>query len=159
MIDKIKRNLVRQYKALCLLLDLLNEEYLFILKREKDRIGRNEFSIQRLLAQLHDERKELKNLIKLGYGTEDINKFLNSLNGERKEIEDLINKIMEKEQECKVCAQRNADLVIALLDQTKELLDNITQNIKKQISDHRMYSNKGKVETKDVNPIFFDERC
>ncbi len=159
MIKKIKESLIRQYKALCLLLDLLNEEYLFILKRDKDKIGRNELSIQNLLAQIFTERKEFFKLIKAEFKTEKIEEFVKKLNGDKQEIENLINKIMEKEQECKICVQRNADLVVALLDQTKELLDNLTENIKKQLSDQRLYSSTGKVESKEVKPLFFDGRC
>ncbi len=159
MIKRIKENLIRQYKALCLLLELLNEEYLFILKRDRNKIGRNELSIQNLLAQIFAERKEFFKLIKDEFKTEKIDEFIEKLNGDKQEIKSLIDEIMEKEQECKICVQRNADLVIALLDQTKELLNNLTESIKKQLSDQRLYSSTGKVEPKEVKPLFFDGRC
>ncbi len=158
VLKRIKENLTRQYKALCLMLDLLKEEHLFILKRDKEKIGRNELSIQQLLIQVFDEREGFRRLIKENYGTEDLNKFLDKLNGEKEAVEELVVKVMEKEEECRVCAQRNADLAIALLDQTKELINNLTGSIHKQVSDQRLYSQKGMVKADKIKPLFLEGR-
>lgn len=119
MYDLIHSNLHRQFKALELLLNLLQEEFELLCKRDTDAVSALEFSIHELLRQIAVERLDLKNTMQetrlLDYAA-----MLPEEQGQ--EVRRLFHLIDGLEQHCSRQATHNTELSLALLDQSHELM-------------------------------------
>ena len=120
----IYESLSRQDKALCLLRDLLEEEYTCLLKRDTDAVVSLEFSIQELIRQLAVEKtsviRGLGGMRAMEYATalpEDMGAVLR----------ETLLQIDASEQAVARQAARNTNLSLALLDQSSRTLQALTK--------------------------------
>ena len=123
MHNAIYESLSRQDKALCLLRDLLEEEYTCLLKRDTDAVVSLEFSIQELIRQLAVEKtsviRALGGMRAMEYATalpEDMGAVLR----------ETLLQIDASEQAVARQAARNTNLSLALLDQSSRTLQALT---------------------------------
>ena len=124
MHDIIHESLSRQEKALCLLRDLLEEEYNSLLSRDTDAVVSLEFSVQELIRHLAVEKtfviKRLGGMRAAEYASmlpEDMAAML---------LETLRH-IDVSEQAAARQASRNTNLSLALLDQSSRDLQALTK--------------------------------
>lgn len=145
MFTQIHGNLVRQWKGLELLESLLEEEFGLLRARDTDAISALEFSIHELLRQLAVERMEVKNVMQ---GTKAM-EYADLLPREEGEaIRALLIAIDSAEQRCARSASHNAEISLALLDQSHALLTHLhdavtpkqqnTYGAKGQFREHRL---------------------
>lgn len=120
----IHESLSRQDKALCLLRDLLEEEYICLLSRDTDAVVSLEFSIQELIRHLALEKtfviKRLGGMRVAEYAgmlTEDLGAALL----------EMTRSIDKSEQGVARQASRNTTLSLALLDQSSRTLQALTK--------------------------------
>ena len=119
MYDLIQGNLTRQFKALELLKSLLEEEFGFLVERDTDSVSNLEFSIHELLRQIVVERVELKNTMQ----ETKLLEYADMLpEDEGADVRKMFHLIDALEQHCSKQAARNAELSLALLDQSQALL-------------------------------------
>ena len=115
MYQRIQESLSRQDKALALLRDLLEEEYRILLSRDTDGVVAQEFSIQELIRQLAVEKAVV---IRALDGVR-VTEYARSLPEEQGEaLLELFRAVDSYEQEVSRQASRNAQLSLALLDQS-----------------------------------------
>ncbi len=123
MHNAIYESLSRQNKALCLLRDLLEEEYNCLLGRETDAVVSLEFSIQELIRQLAVEKtsviKQLGGMRAMEYAS-----VLPDAMGAA--LRDILQGIDVSEQSVSRQASRNTNLSLALLDQSSRTLQALT---------------------------------
>lgn len=120
MYNLILGNLDRQAKALDLLLFLQEEEFSLLVEHNTDNIMSLEFSIQELLRQLAHEKEAV--IRRLGGGKVlDYAQMLDPEQGQM--LTTLWQTIDRTEQKCARQATRNTELSLALMDQSKEMLD------------------------------------
>ena len=126
MYDLIRGNLNRQFKALELLRSLLLEEFDLLRTRDTDAVTNLEFSIHELLRQIAVERIDLKKTMQDTKLTE----YADMLpEDEGTEIRRLYSLIDALEQHCSKQASQNAELSLALLDQSQSLLTFLHEQI------------------------------
>ncbi len=119
MFDVIHSNLTRQHGGLQVLEGLLDEEFDLLTKRRTDDIVNLEFSMHELLRQLAVERTELKEMM---HGTR-LAEYAQMLPEEEgASVKKLFTLIDAAEQRCARQAAQNAELSLALLDQSHELM-------------------------------------
>ncbi len=115
----IESNLTRQHKGLEVLEELLREEFELLTGRKTDAIINLEFSMHELLRQLAVERTELKEMM---HGTR-LAEYAGLLPEEEgASVKKLLALIDSMEQRCARQASQNAEISLALLDQSQELL-------------------------------------
>jgi len=120
MYEQIRGNLVRQTKGLEVLALLLEEEFAHLRGRDPDAVSAVEFSIHELMRQLACERVDLKAVMQRTR----LSEYADMLPEEQGvEVRAIIARIDVQEQHCARQASLNADLALALLDQSQELLD------------------------------------
>ena len=125
MYDIIIGSLTRQDKALCVLFELLEEEYTLLMKRDTGSIAANEFSIQELIKQLLHE----KNIVINALGGIRASQYAETLPAEQGQaLLDLLANIDKNEQATSRNASRNAQLSLALLDQSTRNLQKFTEH-------------------------------
>lgn len=123
MYQRIQESLSRQDKALALLRDLLEEEYRILLSRDTDGVVAQEFSIQELIRQLAVEKAVV---IRALDGVR-VTEYARSLAEEQGEaLLELFRAVDSYEQEVSRQASRNAQLSLALLDQSSRTLQALT---------------------------------
>ncbi|MCD7983534.1 MAG: flagellar protein FlgN [Desulfovibrio sp.] len=123
MYQRIQESLSRQDKALALLRDLLEEEYRILLSRDTDGVVAQEFSIQELIRQLAVEKAVV---IKALDGVR-VTEYARSLPEEQGgALLELFRAVDSYEQEVSRQASRNAQLSLALLDQSSRTLQALT---------------------------------
>ena len=142
MYQDIHANLNRQFKALELLETLLEEEYLLLEVRDTDAVAALEFSIHELLRQIASERTSVKTVMQ---GTR-LLEYAGMLPEEDgREVTRLWRLIDSLEQRCSRSASRNAELSLALMDQSHRLLTYLHEQITpRQVG---VYGAAGKVIT------------
>ena len=123
MYDTIRGNLDRQAKGLNLLGQLLDEEFSLLMDRRTDEIMSLEFSIHELVRQLADA---------LGGGRVLDYAAMQTDEGRRAELRELWQQIDDCEQHCSRQASLNAELSLALLDQSKNVLTYLHKRIQPQ---------------------------
>lgn len=129
MYDVIHNNLHRQSRGLDLLYSLLDEEFELLVGRKTDDIMALEFSIHELVRQLAVEKAEVRRL--LGGGR--VADYASMLDDEsRVEIQSLWSEIDDYEQRCSRQASQNAELSLALLDQSKAVLTYLHTRVQPQ---------------------------
>lgn len=126
MFAYIHGNLDRQSKGLVLLSTLLEEEFALLVARDTDGIMAVEFSIHELLRQLAVERLTLRDLLD-GVRVRDYMTMLPEEDGAA--IGALLTVIDTFEQQCARQASGNAELSLALMDQSQEMLDFLHRRI------------------------------
>lgn len=126
MYSLIYGNLDRQAKALTLLGELLDEEFSLLLKHDTEAVMGLEFSIHELLRQLAVEKESV--IHRLGGGRVlDYAQMLPPEQGET--LSGLWHAIDDAEQRCARLASRNTELSLALMDQSKHMLDYLHTHI------------------------------
>lgn len=123
MYQRIKDSLSRQDKALALLRDLLEEEYHILLSRDTDGVVAQEFSIQELIRQLAVEKAVIIRALN-GVRVKDYACSLPEEQGGA--LLELFHVVDAYEQEVSGQASRNAQLSLALLDQSSRTLQALT---------------------------------
>lgn len=124
MYEIIIGSLTRQDKALGVLFELLEEEYTLLMKRDTGNIAVNEFSIQELIKQLMHE----KNIVIRALGGLRASQYAETLPEEQAQpLLHLLAAIDKNEQATSRNASRNAQLSLALLDQSTRNLQKFTE--------------------------------
>lgn len=130
MYSIIRDSLDRQEKGLGLLSSLLDEEFDLLRERKTQDIMVLELSIHELLRQLAAE----KNMVKRHVGGGRVRDYAEMLADEdqQAELRALMEFVDRKEQICSRRASQNADLSLALLDQSKALLNFLHTSVQPQ---------------------------
>jgi flagellar biosynthesis/type III secretory pathway chaperone len=126
MFARIFENLTRQFKALELLQSLLEEEYGLLQRRDTDAIVSLEFSIHQLLRQITLERLDLKKTMQATTLPEYAALLPEEDGAAVTRLSALIDSL---EQRSARQASRNAELSLALLDQSQSLLSCLYEQI------------------------------
>lgn len=122
----IYESLNRQDKALALLRELLEEEYGILLGRDTNAVASLEFSIQELIRQVAVEKSLVIRMLK----GERVMEYARSLpEEENKKFEQLFGSVDRAEQAVSRQASRNAQLSLALLDQSTRNLQALTSQV------------------------------
>ena len=122
----INESLIRQNRALNLLRELLEEEYGILLSRDTNGVVSLEFSIQELIRQIAVEKALVIRLL----GGQKVMAYAQSLPDDQKEaIEQLFQIVDDGEQAVSRQASRNAQLSLALLDQSTRNLQALTSQV------------------------------
>lgn len=126
MYQRIHDNLHRQHQALKLLHELLQEEYTLLVKHDTQAVVALEFSIHELVRQLAREKTDIIALLDGG-------KLLHYADLLSREEGDALRKLYqgidELEQHSSRQASRNAELSLALLDQSQRTLQELNGHI------------------------------
>ena len=126
MYTETYQNLHRQLKALEVLQTLLEEEFSQLREREPEAITGTEFSIHELMRQIANERSALKESL----GGQRLVEVLPMLaEEEQKQLKGLLARIEVLEKSCSRQASMNAELAMALHDQSQALLNHIQSQI------------------------------
>ncbi len=151
MYSRIKANLMRQGRGMDLLQDLLQEEFSHLKQRDPDSATRLEFSIHELIRQLTEERLELKCFVQdISPTAKRLNDLGASLDPETADaFKALLAEMDAKEQACAIQAEKNGEMAMAMLDQSRSLLDFMTKQI--QPKSDPVYSARGRYG-KDTKP-------
>ena len=140
----ILQNLHRQKQALFLLSHLLDEEFQHLSKSDPQAVASVEFSIQELLRQIAEERRELKSAIHridpALPGIRDLPLILDE--STRDQVRDTLRQIDVQEQDCARKAAQNAVITRGLMDQNQALLDYLTNEIRPK--NGHTYSQRGR---------------
>lgn len=127
----INESLLRQNKALSLLRELLEEEYGILLSRDTNGVISLEFSIQELIRQIAVEKSLV---IRLLEGRK-VMQYASSLPEDQREaMEQLFQCVDDGEQAVSRQASRNAQLSLALLDQSTRNLQALTSQVTPPLS-------------------------
>lgn len=138
MYQIIYESLSRQERGLALLRDLLQEEYEILLGRDTNAVVALEFSIQELIRQLAVE----KDLVIRSLKGERVLAYAETLEAEKGEIlKKLFGEVDSSEQAVSRQASRNAQLSLALLDQSTHTLKALTSQVVQPMSG--VYSRNG----------------
>lgn len=153
MFIQIEANLTRQFKALELLQKLLDEEFELLTKRDIDAVTAQEFSIHELLRQIAQERMALKEQMQgvklLEYATMLPDEEANS-------VRKLYSLIDGLEQRSSRDASRNAELSLALMDQSQSLLTYLHNQITPRPAN--TYGSAGRIRNERPSAAIFSGR-
>lgn len=142
MHQMIYESLIRQDKALGLLRELLEEEYGILLSRDTNGVISLEFSIQELIRQIAVE----KALVIRSLNGERVLDYAHSLPGEDSVLfEQLFRSVDAGEQAVSRQASRNAQLSLALLDQSTRNLQALTNQFVPPLSETGVYGRSGDI--------------
>lgn len=119
MFTQIEANLTRQFKSLELLQSLLDEEFELLTKRDIDAVTALEFSIHELLRQIARERMALKEQMQ---GVKLLEYATMLPDEEATKVTKLFHLIDGLEQRSSRQASQNAEMSLALMDQSQSLL-------------------------------------
>ncbi len=145
----IRDNLFRQAKGMELLESLLLEEYELLRTLDPQGVTHLEFSIQELMQQLVAERTRLKKMLQgkklvqyIAFLRQQATAGRPELAGQADELAALFKRIDTIEQSGARQAEKNTQLVLALMDQNSNLLDFLQKKVTPQQKD--AYSAAGK---------------
>ncbi|MDE5832652.1 MAG: flagellar export chaperone FlgN [Desulfovibrio sp.] len=126
MYQIIQESLFRQDKALHLLRDLLEEEYEILLGRDTGAVASLEFSIQELIRQIAVE----KSLVIRSLSGKRVLEYAETLPEDQASVlRQLFQSVDAGEQGVSRQASRNAQLSLALLDQSTHNLKALTSQV------------------------------
>jgi len=119
-------SLLRQYEALKLLYELLCEEHSqMIEKDDSEELSKHELSIQELLRQLVREKEETHRLV--GDWSSPENRVSDILHlfpeTDKTRISGILEELYALEEKCNKQAEINADIAMALVEQSNNLLE------------------------------------
>ncbi len=154
MYARIQSNMHRQYKALEVLEMLLSEEFDALRARDTDTVTNLEFSIHELLRQIAVERMDLKNSMQ---GTT-VLEYAGIISDEdnSQEIKRLYALIDGLEQRCSRQASHNAELSLALMDQSQAMLVFLHNQIAPPVSN--TYGSRGRVKQERPSAALYSGR-
>lgn len=147
MYSVIHDSLDRQDKGLQLLSELLDEEFHLLMGRKTPEIMTQELSIHELLRQLAAE----KMLVKRHVGGGKVRDYAAMLADDEQQaaLLGLLKSVDQQEQLCSRRAAQNAELSLALLDQSRDLLTFLHKSVQPQAP--ASYGRKG-AYTKQPRP-------
>jgi len=126
MYDLIYNTLIRQERGLDVLASLLDEEFTCMVNQETSEVMSLELSIHELVRQLVREKTYIMKM--LGGGR--LHDYVAmQMEEERAGLEAIIEAIDKGEQYCSRKASQNAELSLALLDQSEKLLNFLHKKI------------------------------
>ena len=111
---------------MALLQSLLLEEFDLLIARDTEAVVHLEFSIHELLRQIASEKTQVIRVLD-GQKAGDYAQSLDA--GERDAVLELLQTLDELEQRCARQATHNTELSLALLDQSRALLDTLHRQI------------------------------
>ncbi|MES9994955.1 flagellar export chaperone FlgN [Desulfovibrio aminophilus] len=157
MESRIQENLSRQQRALVLLAELLDEEFSYLKSGKPQDVSRIEISIQELLRQLAMERVSLRSQVQsIVPGAKRVREILDSVPVEEGDaLRDLLLKLDGLEQLCARQAAKNQNLVLALFDQSRKLLNFLQEKIQPKGT---AYSAKGRMARASNAPTLVSGR-
>ena len=123
---RLLASLFRQYEAFKLLHDLLREEHSqMVEKDDSEELAKHELSIQELLRQLAREKEEVHFCVgSHGFPENRVSDILHLFSEEEREkISWLLDELNRLEQNCNKQAEINADIAMALVEQSNSLLE------------------------------------
>ncbi|MFO8030932.1 MAG: flagellar protein FlgN [Desulfohalobiaceae bacterium] len=140
---RIAENLIRQHKGLKLLAELLQEEYALLKGKDQENLAALEFSVQELVRQLAAEKDSLQLLLQsMQPPRNDLRQLAGSLSGKQAGfVQESSRQIRSWEERCREQARINADLSLALLEQSRELMDFLQQEVRRDTPE--VYSSSG----------------
>ncbi len=141
MYEIIIGSLSRQAKGLALLQELLNEEFSLLMERKTEEIMNLEFSIHALLRQLASEKLTVQQSLS-GGKLLDYAELLTEPE-QKTTINTLWKEIDGLEQNCSRQASLNAELSLALLDQSKSFLTFLHQKVQPANAPNSTYGRSG----------------
>ncbi|CAK7049342.1 MAG: hypothetical protein DELT_00970 [Desulfovibrio sp.] len=151
--EQIRGNLVRQSKAMDLLVTLLEEEFALLQKQDTEAVVGLEFSIHELLRQIAVERTEIKDVMQ----DTKVAEYAGLLEADKSaEILGLLAAIDDAEQKSARQASHNTRLSLALLDQSQELLDYLQDQVRPE--DTTVYGRKGTYQSHRPQASLFSGR-
>ncbi len=122
MYQRIYEALQRQRQAMHLLVDLLEEEYAYLRKHETHEVVSLEMSIQELIRQLAVEKIGVQKMLDGGK----LKVYVTLLSEEQgANIMSVFKDIDAHEQKASRMASRNAQLSLALLDQSQRVMQRL----------------------------------
>ena len=126
MFQIVSQSLQRQAKALSLLFELLEEEYFSIMERKTETVVALEFSLQELIRQIAVE----KSCVIRSLAGQRVLAYAESLPEEQAdELRNIFAEVDRGEQRAARQASRNAQLSLALLDQSTRNLRHLTKQV------------------------------
>lgn len=126
MYQRIHDTLHRQQQGLRLLCELLEEEYGFLLRRDIDAVVALEFSVHELVRQLAQEKALIIRLLDGGK----VMVYAELLPAEQGDaLRALYNNIDDAEQSASRQASTNAELSLALLDQSQRTMQELHKQL------------------------------
>ena len=138
ILQRISNSLFRQHQGLQLLQELLQEEHSqMVEKGDSGELATHELSIQELLRQLLKEREE----VHLGIGnlTSPQNRVSDILHlfpeQEKERVSSILEELNKLEAECNKQAEINADIAMALVEQSNNLLEYFNKQLWPQQGD------------------------
>jgi hypothetical protein len=133
MHEHIFSGLQRQHKAMELLLNLLLEEFELLVARDTEAVTQLEFSIHELLRQIASEKVQVIRLLNGQKAHDYAQKIL--AEDARDAVLELLETLDGFEQRCARQAAQNAELSLALLDQSRALLNTLHAHISPKTGD------------------------
>ncbi|HBE94275.1 MAG TPA: flagellar biosynthesis protein FlgN [Desulfovibrio sp.] len=157
MIGRIQENLSRQLKALGLLEELLEEEFSYLKTSKPQAVSRVEISIQELMRQLTVERLSLRALVQeVQPGAKRVREILDGLEPEQGEaLRTILSDLDHAEQVCARRAAKNQNLVLALFQQSRNLLQYLQDRI---LPKGTAYAASGRMARAASNPTLVTGR-
>lgn len=130
-LKKIDENLNRQHKGLRRLLTLLSEEYEGLTRPDEADLASNQLAVQELLRQLAKEREELVELLpREAPEGKKLEALLKGLPRSKQEsLRTLVADLGRQEKLCSKQAARNADLSMALVEQSRTLIEYMQEQV------------------------------
>ncbi len=156
--QKIYERMRRQEGALEFLWELLQEEFALLQAGQADEIASCEFSIQELLRQLAHEKEELRHFLeKYVPGSDGVRSALTCLpDSESKKVFPLTSSVRQKEQDCARQAAMNAELALALQEQSVQLLNFFRAQVMPK--EENVYSANAKMYSQTQSPSLLSAR-
>lgn len=117
----VRSALIRQKKAMELLLSLLKEEYEALKENQPQNASSLEFSVQELLRQMFQEKEEMVSFVQRT-GFNRLSEYLSCMEeSEAERCSDLIQEIQKEEDKVSAQAVKNVGIARALAEQSSNL--------------------------------------
>jgi len=149
-------SLIRQREGLKALAILLVEEFAILTAKDKSGLADMELSVQELIRQLLKERDDLETCLgKVMPEVEGLRQCIDR-HDHSGELEALLKDIEQLEKQCSRQATANADLVMALVRQSQDMLSFMHDQVKPRNED--VYSRKGRFADDAIEPRLLQGR-
>ncbi|MFW6415542.1 MAG: flagellar export chaperone FlgN [Thermodesulfobacteriota bacterium] len=153
ILQRISNSLLRQHQGLLLLYELLCEEHSqMVEKDDSGELATHELSIQELLRQLLKEREEVHFCIStLGAPENQVSDILHLFpEKEQERVSRTLEELNKLEAKCNKQAEINADIAMALVEQSNSLL---------QFFNKQLWPEQGDVYCKDAKWQHFNSNA